>query len=239
MTVAPAYAPPTTMNATATSTARVRPASAPPPSPAAAPALRLLPVPQSAPPYDDEVPDEHVDAGRDHDADGASESVVQGALALAFALPGGLPVEPEPPPTLCLVAAGPDKDQDEDEDDELRPRPTPRAALPNPRLWAARLVQALVEVVAGERPNAQLVRWTSTDVHEQLAPRVRHVAAVGAPGTRRMPRWLVRSVHVSEPADGVAEVCALVARAGRPAALALRLEGVDGRWRCTALELGW
>jgi hypothetical protein len=45
-------------------------------------------------------------------------------------------------------------------------------------------------------------------------------------------------VRVTEPADGVAEVSALVRRGLRVTAVALRLEGMDGRWQCTALELG-
>jgi hypothetical protein len=45
----------------------------------------------------------------------------------------------------------------------------------------------------------------------------------------------VRSVHVQERPDGVAEVSATVRRGGRYAAVALRLEGVDGQWRCTEL----
>jgi hypothetical protein len=48
----------------------------------------------------------------------------------------------------------------------------------------------------------------------------------------------VRSVHVSEPADGVAELSVVLVGAGRPRALALRLEGWDGRWICTALADG-
>jgi len=47
----------------------------------------------------------------------------------------------------------------------------------------------------------------------------------------------VRSVHVSEPTDGVAEVTAVVDRGSRCAALALRMQGLDGRWLITALDL--
>ena len=46
------------------------------------------------------------------------------------------------------------------------------------------------------------------------------------------------SVHVSEPADGVAEVCASFRRRTRVAALAFRLQGIDGRWRLTDLQVG-
>jgi hypothetical protein len=49
---------------------------------------------------------------------------------------------------------------------------------------------------------------------------------------------VVRSVRVSEPHDGVAEVCAVVQQGPRCRAIALRLEGIDGRWQCTALQIG-
>jgi hypothetical protein len=45
-------------------------------------------------------------------------------------------------------------------------------------------------------------------------------------------------VHVCEPVDGVAEVSAVAHRSGRAHAVAARLEGIDGRWRCTALQIG-
>jgi hypothetical protein len=107
-----------------------------------------------------------------------------------------------------------------------------------------------VEVLAGERPVTQLVRWTSAGVYAQvqrrssLAARTRLQGRDARPGTggqvapRTTGRPLVRSVHVSAPADGVAEVCAVVLRAGRAHAVALRLEGLAGRWQCTALEVG-
>jgi len=107
------------------------------------------------------------------------------------------------------------------------------SALPEPHGWAARLVQALIEVLAGDRPVGQLVRWTSTEVYDE-------VSALTLPrgSGERTSRGVVRSVHVSEPVDGVAEVAALVRRGRRTNAVALRLEGLDGRWQCTALELG-
>jgi hypothetical protein len=48
----------------------------------------------------------------------------------------------------------------------------------------------------------------------------------------------VGSLHISEPRDGVAEVCAVVDTGVRKRAIALRLEGIDGQWRCTALQVG-
>jgi len=48
----------------------------------------------------------------------------------------------------------------------------------------------------------------------------------------------LRRLIVSEPADGVAEVTAVVERGPRTRALALRMEGRDGRWVVTALQMG-
>jgi hypothetical protein len=186
--------------------------------------LRRLPMPCCEPPYDDEL-----GPAPARWAESSAGGGVQGTLALAFALPSGLPAVPEPPPDLHLVA------DDGVSVDEFGPRPTGRAALPAPQTWAGRVVQAIVEVLAGVRPAAQLVRWTTEDVYEQISSRV---LAIYSPDAYGPPRGVVSSLHVSEPADGVAEVCALVRRGARSTAVALRLEGMDGRWQCTAIELG-
>jgi hypothetical protein len=199
--------------------------------------LRRLPLPCSEPPYDDELglaPGDWPPRGRatvDVQRQPADQVdlAVQGTLALAFVLPSGLPAVPEPPPDLQLIA------DDTCSPDEFGPRPTQRAALPAPRTWAGRVVQAIVEVLAGMRPATQLVRWTTEEVYEQISSRVLPARGGDVEGP---PRGVVRSLHVSEPADGVAEVCALVRRGTRSTAVALRLEGMDGRWQCTAIELG-
>jgi hypothetical protein len=49
---------------------------------------------------------------------------------------------------------------------------------------------------------------------------------------------MVVSVRVCELGPAVAEACAVVATGARSRAVAVRLEGIDGRWRCTALEIG-
>jgi hypothetical protein len=117
------------------------------------------------------------------------------------------------------------------DDDAPRPR-TPLAQLPASRPFAHALVQRLLEVLAGLRPVSQLQSDTTfelfTELEQVLPARTR---ATGPRPSRRD----VRSVHVQESDDGVAEVCATVRRDGRVTALALRLEGVDGAWRCTAL----
>jgi hypothetical protein len=48
---------------------------------------------------------------------------------------------------------------------------------------------------------------------------------------------MLQTVHVTQPADGVVEACTVFRLGRRTRALALRMEGLDGRWRCTALRL--
>jgi hypothetical protein len=171
--------------------------------------LRLLPAPPCEPPYDDEL----------------TAPAHRPGLHLAPAPVGGQGL------TLRLVPRGgcplPAVDADDDE-----PARTPLSQLPPARPFAAALVQRLLEVLAGLRPVSQLQRDTSFELLGEL-----ELALTGRPratGPRPTPRD-VRSIHVQARDDGVAEVCATVRRGGRAAALALRLEGVDGAWRCTEL----
>jgi len=116
---------------------------------------------------------------------------------------------------------------------DFGPQWTRRAELPDPREAGRRLVTAALEVLAGRRPLAQLSRVTSPAVFAALS-------------SGRHPSWcrsstaplLIGGVRVCEPVDGVAEVAAVARRGGRAHAVAARLEGVDGRWRCTALQVG-
>jgi hypothetical protein len=118
--------------------------------------------------------------------------------------------------------------------DFFDPQPTPRRDLPEPEPWATRFVRALLETVAGSRPPGQLQDWTSAEVYAQVLRAAQDRRWSGRTGA--VPT--VRSVHAGEPADGVAEVCAVVQRGRRFMAVAARLEGFDGRWRCVALHLG-
>lgn len=114
----------------------------------------------------------------------------------------------------------------ENRPDSFDPQATPRIDLPSARQWSMRLVHALVEVVNGARPATQLNRWITPEVMGQLQRQVT---------TNKMPRLGVRSIHVHETDDGVAEVSSVFGTANRSFALALRLEGLDGRWRATSL----
>lgn len=181
-------------------------------------ALRLLPPPQAEPPYDDEVGT--VPRPR---LLGGDPSAVQGALALNFVLPSGLPTEPEARP-LRLVETIPA---------ERRP-----GTLPDPKPWAARLVQAVTEVLAGDRPLSQLLRWVDADVYSDIQRRVTVHARRQPPKLGAGQRAAVRSVHAAQPRADVSEICVILQRGARAAAVAVRLEGRGDRWLCTALEIG-
>lgn len=229
-------------------------------------AVRRLPSCNPQPPFDDEiVPTTPGDVTASHPLAGDSDHG-QRALRLVFALPSGLPARPELPDTLRKEAAPelrllpalneaagsaamavepPTRRRPGRRDsieEEFGPQKTASTMLPAPTPWAGRLVQAVIEVVSGVRPVSQLVRWTTAPVYEALSARVaRPVAHTGA-GSREIVTTrlaeVVRSVRVSEPRDGVAEVCAIVQQGPRCRAIALRLEGIDGRWQCTALQIG-
>ncbi len=105
--------------------------------------------------------------------------------------------------------------------------------------WAARFAQACVEVLGGDRPLAQLLRWTTARVYYDLDRRVRILGRT-SPATqrRRTIRPQVRSVHVFQPEPGTAEVSVHVQHGHRSRALAARLERRNDRWTCVALQLG-
>lgn len=121
------------------------------------------------------------------------------------------------------------------EDSYFGPQATGRADLPELRDWARRLVQVMLEVTDGVRPDRQLRRWVTPEVHRRLARRGL-LARQRRQRLRHAPR--VRALTVCHPTDGVGEVSAVVVHEGRTRAMALRFVGVDGRWLVTVLELG-
>ena len=183
----------------------------------ALPALRLLPVPACEPPYDDELPVQPLAAAT------APVGPLRGLVGpLRGLAPAPLRLVPPLPPTPVLP-----------DDDEDAPRRTPVSDLPSARPVAHALVQGLLEVLAGVRPVAQLQRATTPELFAELERLVHgRPRAAGV----RPPTGAIRSLHVQERPEGVAEVCATVRRGPRMAALALRLEGLGGRWTCTELD---
>ncbi len=107
--------------------------------------------------------------------------------------------------------------------------------------WAQRYAQAAVEIVGGDRPVTQLVRWSSREVYQNLHRRALLVAQAGrheaAQGRVQPVRPRVRSVHACFLSHDTVEVSVHVSHGPRSRALAVRFELTpDRRWRCTALD---
>lgn len=144
----------------------------------------------------------------------------QGALALTFPLPSGIDSEPRST-ALTLVQPG---------------HPRTHASAES-EAWAARFLQAVVEVLAGDRPLTQLVRWTDTVVYGEIGRRRSHLANRPARGPRA-GRPHVATVHICHPTPETAEVSARVTTGGRSRAIAARLDLRRDRWLCTAIQFG-
>lgn len=136
-----------------------------------------------------------------------------------------LPFQSEPAPSQLRLTR---------QVDDFDAQPTSRNNLPDPELFIRRLLIAVIETATGRRSPLQLAAHTSSAVHAGLA---RDAGRMTRLGTAARPATL-HSVHVSEPADGIIEATAVVAVGRRFRAIALRLEGLDGRWRCVRLQLG-
>jgi hypothetical protein len=124
----------------------------------------------------------------------------------------------------------------------------PLTAVPDPttpvchelETWAPRFAQAAVEIAGGDRPVAQLLRWTSPDVYEDLGRRaqvVRSAVLRDSSSVRvQQVRPLVESSHTCWLEENVAEVCVRVRYGRRCRAVAIRFEHRSNRWIAVALE---
>jgi hypothetical protein len=119
---------------------------------------------------------------------------------------------------------------------DLRLLPGDRVEL---EAFAHRFASAVVEVVGGDRGPSQLLRWTTERVYTDLQRRTALLART-TPGDRRVRRLRsqVRSVHVFCPSAGAAEISVHVRHGERSRAIAARIELLEGRWCCTALQFG-
>lgn len=157
----------------------------------------------------------------------------QGVLALPLR-PPVVPIAPVAPMRSRLfIHADPAHDRLHgaplDPDDEVDPhfgrRMTGREHLPEPHAWAARFSQAALEIMSGRRTPMQLMRWSNRHVYAQLTYRAGAIEG----------KVNIRRVRICEPMDGIAEATVIANFNERAHAMALRFEGLDGRWLCTAL----
>jgi Family of unknown function (DUF6459) len=119
------------------------------------------------------------------------------------------------------------------------PQRTAAIELPDPEPLLKNLSVGVLEVLSGAREVEQLARWMTEDAYRKLTVRAslaaRARSARGVPATR--PSYALLSVRHSSPAESVVEAVIIVAGPARTRAIAIRLEGMDRRWRATSLAL--
>ena len=142
----------------------------------------------------------------------APVSALQGTLALSL----DVPIPPAPP--------------------VVTPAAQDRLAVER---FVPRLCAVVIEVLGGDRGVQQLLRWTTEEVYQELSRRMSALSATAGRDQRlRRLRAQVRSVRVTWPCETAAEVSVHVRHGQRSRAMAARVELVDGRWLCSALQIG-
>jgi len=126
------------------------------------------------------------------------------------------------------------------DDEELFGRqPSATSELPDPRPLLENLTRCVIEIIAGARDLEQIARWLDDAVYKTLLKRV-VLSAQARQVTGRAPSrptFTIGSVVVCEPRDGVVEAVVVVRGRARARAVAIRLEGLDRRWRATAVHV--
>ncbi len=90
-----------------------------------------------------------------------------------------------------------------------------------------KFIVSVVEVWAGRRQPAQLIRWCHRVIYLELLSQAGTQREIGR----------IKSIHQSEPFDGICESTVIIKFGTRYRSAVIRFEGVDGRWLCTALHL--
>lgn len=183
-------------------------------------AVRLHTVPDSAPPYDDELAMLNASAGAPAPVGRPAASSGRPGPAAGTA-PAGTAASQR---AASLAADGPPR-QDTGRGEQ---------ALPS------QFAQVLVETLAGTRPPRQLTSWTT----ERARSRIQRIGPVLTAGQR--PR--LRRVVARHPAADVIEMTVLLSVGPQIRALAVRLERTaprpasagrpvrPGKWLCTQVE---
>jgi len=208
-------------------------------------AIQLFLVPDSAPPYDEDVPAGEADVGRlpARPPHGTEARGPGGEWPAARAGreetrgPGG------DWPAVRVAhdeTRGPGGDWPAARVTHDETRGAPAVAPGGPPGWQNRFAQVLAETLAGARPPRQIVPWTTEEA-------LRRIQSLG-PRLASEQRPRVRRVLTSRPAPDVMEMTVVVGFGPRVKALAVRLEQTGSqpatlpgeraaaRWVCTAVE---
>jgi hypothetical protein len=113
------------------------------------------------------------------------------------------------------------------------------AELGDPKPVLAFLAQSVIETLAGVRDIDQSARWLSDSVYQQL--RQRSLASKRARLENNQltmrPNLVIGKISSFSPRDGVVEGVVIVHNLDRARAVAIRLEGYNGRWRAKSVAV--
>jgi hypothetical protein len=115
----------------------------------------------------------------------------------------------------------------EEYDAEFAPEPTSAADLPDIHELTFQFIHNVVEIWAGRRSASQVQAMCHHLIFTELQRKAGQQKLVGR----------VRKIRVTEPLDGISETTVTVRYGDRLRVVAIRFEGLDRRWLCTALTL--
>ena len=115
----------------------------------------------------------------------------------------------------------------EEYDAEFAPKPTLACDLPDIRQLTFQFIHSVVEIWAGRRTASQVQAMCHHLIFADLQRKAGQQKLVGK----------IRKIKVTEPLDGISETTVTIRYGDRLRVVAIRFEGLDGRWLCTALTL--
>ena len=128
---------------------------------------------------------------------------------------------------------------DIENDKFFAPQATSSSTLPDPQPLIELLSRCTLEIISGSRDLEQIARYVTDDVYRHLLQRV-HVSQRARTITKRpvtRPNFAIGRTIISQPVDGVIESVVIVHGRARTRSIAIRLEGLDRRWRATAINV--
>ena len=115
----------------------------------------------------------------------------------------------------------------EEYDPEFAPKPTSATDLPDINELTFQFIHSVVEIWAGRRTASQVQAMCHHLIFADLQRKAGQQKMIGR----------VRKIKVTEPLDGICESTVTIRYGDRLRVVAIRFEGLDGRWLCTALTL--
>lgn len=134
-----------------------------------------------------------------------------------------LPVPTPKQPRLYLIPST----FGEEFEADFAPEPTSATDLPDIMELTSQFIHNVLEIWAGRRSASQVQAMCHHLIFSDLQKNAGQQKLVGK----------IRKINVTEPLDGISESTVTVRYGDRLRVVAIRFEGLDQRWLCTALTL--